>query len=94
MITAELEIKYAGYFARERLQADRMSRMGDFALAPSLPYAEMRSLSTEARQRLAAAQPASLAQASRISGVGASDLQNLVIEVERLRRQPAAAPSE
>jgi tRNA uridine 5-carboxymethylaminomethyl modification enzyme len=94
LITAELEIKYAGYFAREQQQADRMARMGDFALAPSLPYADMRSLSTEARQRLAVAQPASLAQASRISGVAPSDLQNLIIEVERLRRRPAATGSE
>jgi tRNA uridine 5-carboxymethylaminomethyl modification enzyme len=86
LVTADLEIKYAGYFERERAQADRMRRMGDFALDPDLEYQEMQSLSFEARQKLARVKPQSLAQASRISGVSPSDLQNLVIEVERRRR--------
>jgi tRNA uridine 5-carboxymethylaminomethyl modification enzyme len=86
VVTTELELKYAGYFDRERTQADKIKRMGEFLLDDALPYAEMRSLSTEARQKLSAIRPRSLAQASRISGVSASDLQNLVIEVERLRR--------
>ena len=87
-ITAELEIKYGGYFERERAQADKMRRMGTFALG-ELPYGEMRSLSVEARQKLAAHGPATLAQASRIPGVSPSDLQNLVLEVERRRRVPS-----
>jgi tRNA uridine 5-carboxymethylaminomethyl modification enzyme len=86
IITADLEIKYAGYFERERVQADRMRRMGDFPLDPDLEYSEMRSLSFEARQKLANLRPHSLAQASRIPGVSPSDLQNLVIEIERRRR--------
>ena len=85
-ITAELEIKYGGYFERERTQADKMRRMGAFALGDGLPYSDMRSLSVEARQKLAALEPATLAQASRIPGVSPSDLQNLVLEVERRRR--------
>jgi len=89
VVTSELEIKYDGYFERERIQADRMKRMGEFSLDDSLPYAEMRSLSTEARQKLTALRPRTLAQASRISGISASDLQNLVIEVERQRRVAA-----
>lgn len=86
VVTADLEIKYAGYFDRERAQADRMRRMGDFALDADLDYSEMRSLSLEARQKLARLRPHSLAQASRIPGVSPSDLQNLVIEIERRRR--------
>ena len=86
LVTADLEIKYAGYFERERTQADRMRRMGDFVLDTDLDYQEMRSLSFEARQKLASIKPQSLAQASRIPGVSPSDLQNLVIEVERRRR--------
>jgi tRNA uridine 5-carboxymethylaminomethyl modification enzyme len=86
LVTADLEIKYAGYFARERIQADRIRRMGDFTLDPDLEYGEMRSLSFEARQKLARLKPISLAQASRIPGVSPSDLQNLVIEIERRRR--------
>src|SRR2546423_2178208 len=86
LVTADLEIKYAGYFARERAQAERMRRMGDFALDAELDYGEMRSLSFEARQKLSRLKPISLAQASRIPGVSPSDLQNLVIEIERRRR--------
>ena len=93
VITTELEIKYAGYFERERLQADRMKRMGDFALASDLSYASMHSLSYEARQKLAALRPRTLAQASRIPGVSPNDLQNLVIEVERQRRVAAGSAS-
>ena len=90
LVTADLEIKYAGYFERERLQAERLRRMGDFALGPDLAYEDMRSLSFEARQKLSQLKPLSLAQASRIPGVSPSDLQNLVIEIER-RKRPAAA---
>ncbi len=91
LVTADLEIKYAGYFERERIQADRMKRMGDFMLDTDLEYDEMQSLSFEARQKLGALKPRSLAQASRIPGVNPNDLQNLVIEVER-RRRLAARP--
>ena len=87
-LTTELELKYAGYFERERVQADRLKKLRNFELPESLPYAELRSLSTEARQKLAALRPATLAQASGVPGVSASDLQNLVIEVERRRKQP------
>ena len=86
LVTADLEIKYAGYFERERVQAERMRRMGDFSLDSDIEYGEMRSLSFEARQKLANLRPSSLAQASRIPGVSPSDLQNLVIEIERRRR--------
>jgi len=89
LVTADLEIKYAGYFARERTQAERMRRMGDFSLDSDLEYGEMRSLSFEARQKLARLKPISLAQASRIPGVSPSDLQNLVIEIERRKRLSA-----
>ena len=86
LVTVDLEIKYAGYFERERVQAERMRRMGNFSLDSDIEYGEMRSLSFEARQKLANLRPSSLAQASRIPGVSPSDLQNLVIEIERRRR--------
>jgi tRNA uridine 5-carboxymethylaminomethyl modification enzyme len=90
LVSAELELKYAGYLVRERDAAARLARMGAFVLPSELPYAEFRSLTTEARQKLAALRPGSLAQAGRVPGVSPSDLQNLVIEVERWRR--GAAP--
>lgn len=85
ILTAELEIKYAGYFDRERLQADRLKRLGDFRLSADIPYDDFASLSFEARQKLGTLKPTTLAQASRVPGVSPSDLQNLVLEVERLR---------
>lgn len=91
VVSAELELKYAGYFERERVQADRLRRMGDFPLEVSLPYEEMRSLSFEARQKLATRRPRTLAQASSMPGVSRADLQNLVIEIEKRRRRPTLA---
>ena len=86
LVTAELEIKYAGYFTRERDQAEKLRRLGAFALDAELPYERMVSLAFEARQKLAAMRPATLAQAARIPGVSPTDLQNLVLEVEKWRR--------
>lgn len=91
VVSTELELKYAGYFERERVQADRLRRMGDFPLDASLPYDEMLSLSFEARQKLQARRPRTLAQASSMPGVSRTDLQNLVIEIERRRRRVGAA---
>jgi tRNA uridine 5-carboxymethylaminomethyl modification enzyme len=91
LVTAELEIKYAGYFGRERDQADKMRRMGQLALDGDLPYGELSSLSFEARQKLAALRPRTLAQASRIPGVSPTDLQNLLIEIEKRRRVAATS---
>src|SRR5687768_13194280 len=92
IVSTELELKYAGYFERERTQADKLRRMGAFALEESLPYAEMRSLSFEARQKLGALRPRTLAHAASVPGVSPTDLQNLVIEIEKRRRSdPASA---
>jgi tRNA uridine 5-carboxymethylaminomethyl modification enzyme len=87
LITAELELKYAGYFVRERDQAAKLRRMGQFALDENIPYAELKSLSFESRQKLATIRPSTLAQASRIPGVSPTDLQNLVLEIEKRRRR-------
>jgi tRNA uridine 5-carboxymethylaminomethyl modification enzyme len=90
LVTAELELKYAGYFARERAEADRLRQLADLELDSDLPYERMLTMSSEARQKLAAIKPATLAQAARIPGVSPSDLQNLAIEVQRLRRTAGA----
>jgi tRNA uridine 5-carboxymethylaminomethyl modification enzyme len=86
VVSTELELKYSGYFQRERNQADKLRRMGEFPLDDSLPYLEMRSLSLEARQKLASLRPRNLAQAAGTPGVSPSDVQNLVIEIEKRRR--------
>ncbi len=86
---AEIEIKYAGYLDREREAANRLLEMVHFRLPEDLPYPELLSLSTEARQKLARVRPESLAQAGRIPGVSPSDVQNLVLEVIKRRRSAA-----
>jgi tRNA uridine 5-carboxymethylaminomethyl modification enzyme len=68
------------------VHAEKLQRMSQLVLPADLPYTEFQSLSTEARQKLAARQPTTLAQAASIPGVSPSDLQNLLIEIERRRR--------
>ena len=91
VVSTELELKYSGYFDRERTQADKLRRMGEFPLDAALPYEEMLSLSLEARQKLARLRPRTLAQAAGAPGVSPTDLQNLVIEIEKRRRAAPAA---
>jgi tRNA uridine 5-carboxymethylaminomethyl modification enzyme len=83
---ADIELKYAGYLTRERNAAARVAEMDDFELPTDLDYSELEALSTEARQKLSVAQPRSLGQAGRISGVSPSDLQSLVVAVLRRRK--------
>jgi tRNA uridine 5-carboxymethylaminomethyl modification enzyme len=89
LITVELELKYSGYFERERIHAEKLKRMAQLPLPVDLPYLEFQSLSTEARQKLAARRPSTLAQAAGIPGVSQSDLQNLLVELERRRQRGA-----
>lgn len=83
---ADIELKYAGYLDRERHAAARIAGMDGFELPQELDYGGLASLSTEARQKLAAAQPTSLGQASRVPGVTPSDLQSLVVAVLQWRK--------
>jgi tRNA uridine 5-carboxymethylaminomethyl modification enzyme len=85
---ADIELKYEGYLAREHASARRMSELNDFVLPQMLAYRSFLTLSYEAREKLHRIRPTSLGHASRIPGVSPSDLQNLVIEVLRLRRAP------
>jgi tRNA uridine 5-carboxymethylaminomethyl modification enzyme len=89
ILAAEIEIKYDGYLAREREAAIRLAELASFALPTDLPYLELRTLATEARQKLDRVRPASLAQAARVPGVTPSDLHNLVLEATRWRRRVA-----
>jgi tRNA uridine 5-carboxymethylaminomethyl modification enzyme len=83
---AEIELKYEGYLLREREGADRLTALESFVLPNELPFQRFSSLSTEARQKLAAIRPETLGRAGRVPGVSPSDLQNLVLEVMKWRR--------
>ena len=82
----DIELKYEGYLSRERRSAERLAGMDDFALAESLRYEALTSLSFEGREKLSSVRPATLGQASRIPGVSPSDIQSLVMEVLKARQ--------
>ena len=75
----EIEIKYRGYIQRERELAERMVRLENIRIKERFDYAGIESLSTEARQKLTAINPETLAQASRIPGVSPSDINVLLV---------------
>lgn len=75
----EIEIKYRGYIEREREEAERMLRLENIRIRGKFNYNELDSLSTEARQKLTAIDPETLAQASRIPGVSPSDVNVLLV---------------
>jgi tRNA uridine 5-carboxymethylaminomethyl modification enzyme len=87
----EMELKYEGYVAREQERAERVREHGNVLLDKDLPYVEFLTLSFEAREKLSKAQPSTLAQAGRIPGVSPADLQNLLLEVRRLRARSRTA---
>jgi tRNA uridine 5-carboxymethylaminomethyl modification enzyme len=81
----EVEIKYEGYVARERERALRLQAQAAVRLDEDLPYRTFSTLSTEAREKLCRIRPGSIAQAGRIPGVSLADLQNLLMEVRKLK---------
>lgn len=83
---ADIELKYSGYLIREREGVRRLSQMEDFVIPTDLPYRTLAALSFESREKLALAMPETLGRARRVPGVTPSDLQNLVIEVIKWRR--------
>ena len=88
LAAVEVELKYAGYVKRERERAKRLRDQAGFLLSKDLPYMDFVTVSWEAREKLSETKPSSLAQAGRIPGVSPADLQNLVLEVRRLRSGP------
>lgn len=81
--SAEIELKYEGYIEKEMEIADRMSRLEDIKLETNFDYNQLKSLSIEARQKLAKIKPTSLGQAQRISGVSPSDIAVLMVHMGR-----------
>ncbi|MBQ5642920.1 MAG: tRNA uridine-5-carboxymethylaminomethyl(34) synthesis enzyme MnmG [Bacteroidaceae bacterium] len=80
---AEIRIKYNGYIRREREIADKMLRLENIKIRGKFDYESIKSLSTEARQKLIKIDPETLAQASRIPGVSPSDINVLMVLMGR-----------
>jgi tRNA uridine 5-carboxymethylaminomethyl modification enzyme len=79
----EIETKYAGYIDRQELEIERFKTLEDKRIPDWLDYSQVRSLRTEAKVKLSKIRPATLGQASRISGVSPADLAIVMVCMKR-----------
>jgi tRNA uridine 5-carboxymethylaminomethyl modification enzyme len=79
----EIDIKYGGYIERERENVEKMRRLNDKAIPENFDYSKVKGLSYEGRDKLTAIRPATIAQASRISGISQSDIHVLLVYMGR-----------
>jgi tRNA uridine 5-carboxymethylaminomethyl modification enzyme len=80
---AEINIKYEGYIEKEFELAEKMNRLENVHIFDDIDYTLVPSLSAEARQKLAQIRPATLGQASRISGISPADVSILMVYLGR-----------
>lgn len=80
---AEIQVKYAGYIEKEKNNADKLQRLENIKIPENFNYSELKSLSFEAREKLKKIRPATVSQASRISGVSPSDISVLLVYLGR-----------
>lgn len=81
--SVEITIKYSGYIEREKLLAEKLRRLENIEIQGKINYSELKSLSTEAREKLIKINPKTIGQASRISGVSPSDISVLLVYLGR-----------
>ncbi|MFA6667306.1 MAG: tRNA uridine-5-carboxymethylaminomethyl(34) synthesis enzyme MnmG [Bacilli bacterium] len=79
----EVSIKYEGYINEQRREANKLRKLEEVKLSSDIDYKHMDGLALEARQKLAAVQPKTIGQASRISGVNPSDIAVLILYLKR-----------
>ena len=80
---AEVRMKYSGYIRREKEIAEKIQRLENIRIKGRFHYEDILSLSTEARQKLSRIDPETMAQASRIPGVSPSDINVLLVLMNR-----------
>jgi tRNA uridine 5-carboxymethylaminomethyl modification enzyme len=81
--TAEVDIKYEGYIVKENDLVTKMKKLEKVKLKPDFDYTKLKSLSSEAVEKLQSIQPKTLGQASRISGVSPSDVSVLMVYLNK-----------
>ena len=79
----EIQVKYSGYIAKEKNNADKLNRLEYVKIPENFDYSQIKSMSMEAREKLKHIQPTSIAQASRISGVSPNDISVLLVYMGR-----------
>lgn len=80
---AEIRLKYDGYIKREKEMADKLTKLESIRLRPDFDYHGLKSISSEAKEKLSKIKPSNIGQASRISGVSPSDISVLLIHFGR-----------
>ena len=78
-----VHLKYSGYINKEKNNADKLNRLEDLKIPANYDFNKIKSISTEARQKLTKIQPTTISQASRISGVSPSDISVLLVYLGR-----------
>jgi len=81
--SCEIQIKYAGYIRRERMEAAKLQRLDQIRIPDHFNFDEVQSLSTEARQKLSRIRPKSIGEAQRIPGVSPNDISVLLVLMGR-----------
>lgn len=79
----EIQVKYSGYIEKEKNNADKLSRLEGIQIPENFDYSKIKSMSFEAREKLAKIKPVTVSQASRISGVSPSDVSVLLVYMGR-----------
>jgi tRNA uridine 5-carboxymethylaminomethyl modification enzyme len=80
---AEIQVKYSGYIEKERNNAEKLIRLEELKIPETFDFNTIKSMSIEAKQKLTKIRPATISQASRISGVSPSDISILLIHMGR-----------
>lgn len=80
---AEIQLKYDGYINREQEVANKLNRLEDVVIPEGIDYKDLKSLSSEAVNKLTSISPKTIGQASRISGISPSDVNVLLIYLGR-----------
>ncbi|NNK88606.1 MAG: tRNA uridine-5-carboxymethylaminomethyl(34) synthesis enzyme MnmG [Flavobacteriaceae bacterium] len=79
----EIQVKYSGYIEKEKNNADKLNRLEGLRIPTNFDYTKIKSMSYEAREKLAKVQPTTVSQASRISGVSPNDISVLLVYMGR-----------
>ena len=79
----EVQVKYSGYIEKEKANAMKLNNLEALKIPPTFEYSKVKSLSTEAIQKLNKIKPTTLSQASRISGVSPNDISVLMVYMGR-----------
>ncbi len=82
--SAEIEIKYSGYIVRQNRKIEQFKKMEKTSIPGSIDYSRIAGISTEAKEKLNCIRPASLGQASRVSGVRPADITNLMYYIRKV----------